>query len=286
MTYNFGQFEISSLVERIFYLDGGTMFGIIPRKIWSRLLPVDENNMIPMSCTLYLLRANGKLYLVDSGLGDTLSEMEQKIYATDNNSLLEKELARLSVTADDIDGVLLTHLHTDHCGGSVVRRDGKLVPRFPRATYYVQRVELETALSPDERSKAAYSYERTNALQESGQVSALDGDCEIAPGIVACLTGGHTAGHQGFEFTSEGETVVTYCEMIPTSGHVKVPYIASTDLYPLETMKFKRPLVRRLIEDKIPLALAHDHALSLVTLSEKDRKTVVTPLQTESTTLS
>ncbi len=278
MTYRFGQFEISPLVEHMFYLDGGSMFGVVPKKIWGRMLPVDDNNFIPMSCTLYYLRADGKQYLVDTGLGDCLTEMEQKVYSAGNDSKIESELSRLHVTVEDIDGVLLTHLHTDHAGGAMKESGGELAPRFPNATYYVQRQELADALEPDERSAAAYSPLRMKALSDSGRLVTLDGDTEIAPGFKAIVTGGHTAGHQAYEFTSGGETVVAYCDIVPTSHHVKAPYVASVDLYPMDTMRVKRELINRVIDENIVLALGHDHEKSLVRLSREKHKIVVEPV--------
>lgn len=281
MTYHFGQFEISPLVEHMFYLDGGSMFGVVPKKIWGKLLPVDDNNFIPMSCTLYHLRAGGKQYLIDTGLGDCLSEMEQKIYSAGNDTQIESELSRLGVTLDDIDGILLTHLHTDHAGGAMKDSGGELVPRFPNATYYVQGQELSDALEPDERSAAAYSPLRMKALRDSGKLVTLDGDTEIAEGIKAVVTGGHTAGHQAYELSSAGESVVAYCDIVPTSHHVKAPYVASVDLYPMDTMRVKRELINRVIDENIVLALGHDHKKSLVRLSRDKHKIVVTPVALE-----
>lgn len=278
MAYRFGQFEISPLVEHMFYLDGGSMFGVVPKKIWGKMLPVDDNNFIPMSCTLYHLRADGKQYLVDTGLGDCLNEMEQKIYSAGNDSKIVSELARLQVSVDDIDGVLLTHLHTDHAGGAMIESGDGFVPRFPNASYYVQGQELADALEPDERSAAAYSPLRMKALSDSGRLVTLDGDTEIAPGIRAIVTGGHTAGHQAYEFTSAGETVVAYCDIVPTSHHVKAPYVASVDLYPMDTMRVKRELINRVIDEDIVLALGHDHEKSLVRLSRDKHKIVVAPV--------
>lgn len=279
MTYRFGQFTISPLVEHMFYLDGGSMFGVVPKKIWGKMLPVDDNNFIPMSCTLYHLRAGGKQYLIDTGLGECLTKIEQKIYSAGNDSHLDSELARLGVTTGDIDGVLLTHLHTDHAGGALKERDGELVPRFPNASYFVQRQELADALQPDERSAAAYSPLRVKALSDSGRLVTLDGDTEIAPGIQAVVTGGHTAGHQAYEIESDGETVAAYCDIVPTSHHVKAPYVASVDLYPMQTMRVKRELINRVIDENIILALGHDHEKSLVRLSRDQHKIIVAPVE-------
>jgi len=278
MTYHFGDFSISPIVERVFHLDGGQMFGVVPKKIWGRLIPVDERNLIPMRTVLYVIRAEGVIYLIDTGLGDCLSDAEQKIYGAFDQSRLDAELATLGLTAHDIEIVLLTHLHTDHIGGGVRKQGAAFTPTFPRATYYVQKRELDDALAPDERSAAAYGAERIQALVDAGALKTLDGTTQIAPGVKAVLTGGHTAGHQGFEFSSGGETVADYCDIIPFPQHVRVPYVAATDLYPMDTMRFKRGLVRRLIDEKIVVAFAHDHAVTLARVHEREHKVIVEPL--------
>ncbi len=278
MTYQFGQFQISPIIEHRFFLDGGTMFGVVPRKIWGRLLPVDEDNFIPMSCALYVVVANSKRYLIDTGLGDCLNPMEEKIYSADNNSAIDSELAKLDLTVADIDGVLLTHLHTDHAGGAMIRDGASYTPRFPKATYFVQRRELADGLDPDERSAAAYSHERLQALADSGRLELLDGDTEIAPGVSAVVTGGHTAGHQGFEFVSAGHKVVNYCDVVPTAHHIKLPYGASVDLYPVQTLAFKKSHILPLIDSDTVVALAHDHQQTLVRFKSEGRKIIAEPI--------
>lgn len=254
------------------------MFGIVPRKIWGKLLPVDADNFIPMACVLYVVEANGKRYLMDTGLGDCLTDVELKIYSTDNKTNLESGLKEMDLTPDDIDVVLLTHLHTDHATGSVKRKGDSFAPRFPNAKYITQRVEFEAALNPDDRSAAAYSPERIQALYDSGQLELIEGDTKIAEGITAVVTGGHTAGHMGFEFTSGGETVVNYCDIIPTSGHIKTMYVASTDLYPLQSLEFKKKLNKRLLSENIVLAFAHDYKHTLVRITEENHKLVINDL--------
>jgi glyoxylase-like metal-dependent hydrolase (beta-lactamase superfamily II) len=286
MTYEFGQFQITPIVEHRFFLDGGTMFGVVPRKIWGRLLPVDDDNFIPMSCTLYVVVADGKRYLIDTGLGDCLTSAEEKIYSASNDSDFDSEFARLGISADDIDVVLLTHLHTDHAGGTMKSSGDSFAPRFPNATYFVQRRELEDALHPDERSEAAYSSERLRALADSGQLELLDGDTEIASGVCAVVTGGHTAAHQGFEFVSEGKKVVNYCDVVPTASHVKLPYGASVDLYPLQTLAFKKSHILPLIDSEVVVALAHDHQKSLVRFRRDGRKIIAESTLPRSQTVS
>lgn len=258
------------------------MFGVIPRVMWQKLMPVDENNYIPMVTRLYVVEADGVRYLIDTGLGDCLSEAEQKVYATDNVSGMDAGLAALGLTPDDINVVLLTHMHTDHSGGAMIRGGDGFLPRFKNATYFVQQAELDVALNPDERSAAAYSIERMQALLDSGKLQVIAGDTEIAQGVRAALTGGHTAGHQGFEFSSGGETVANYCDIIPFVHHLRLPFLAATDLYPLDTLRYKKPLIRRFVDENITLALAHDHAHTLVKVTADGRRVQAVDIAEES----
>jgi len=271
----FGTFEIVPFVEQKFRLDGGSMFGVIPKKIWGKLVPSDENNLIPMRANLFLLKANNKNILLDTGLGDVISEKERKIYAAPGETNIEDGLKKLGIAPEDIDYVFLSHLHTDHSGGAVVRTENGLKPRFPKATYIVQRDEWEDAVNPDERTAAVYIPERLRVLESAGQLELIDGDKELLSGIKAVKTGGHTRGHQGFEIESDGTTVVYYADIVPSEHHIRVPFVPSTDLFPLDTMKVKRNLLKRLLAENMVIAFDHDIEIGLGRLREEGHKTVV-----------
>lgn len=271
----FGSFEIIPFVEQRFKLDGGSMFGVIPKKIWGKLLPSDENNLIPMQANLFLLKANGKNILLDTGLGDVISERERKIYAATGETNIETGLKQLGYSREDIDIVFLTHLHTDHSGGAVVETESGLKPRFPKATHIVQQDEWEDAINPDERTAAVYIPERLKVLESAGLLEFINGDKELLPGIKAVKTGGHTRGHQAIEAISDGTTVVYYADIVPSEHHIRVPFVPSTDLFPLDTMKVKRELLKRLLSENIIIAFDHDVEISLGRVSEKNHKTIV-----------
>ncbi len=274
-----GSFEIHPLVERRFRLDGGTMFGVVPRKIWGRLIPPDENNLVPMETNLFVIRTGKNNILCDTGFGDCLSPQEEKIYAVSGETNIESGLTALGLTPDDIDVVFLTHLHTDHAGGAVKEVDGKIVARFPNARHIVQKVEWEDAMHPNERTSAVYIPERLAALDESGRLELIDGDVEILPGIKAIRTGGHTPGHQAIEAYSEDSGAVYYADIVPSSFHVRVPYVASVDLFPLDTMTVKRDLVKRLLADNLAIAFDHDTEIKIGRLAEQDGKVVVNKIE-------
>lgn len=253
-----GRFEILPFVEQRFKLDGGQMFGVIPKTMWSRLLPADENNLIDMVTNLFVLKAHGKVMIFDIGLGDTLSDREKKIYGTDGVSSLESGLASHGLKPEDVDAVILTHLHTDHAAGAVKRVDGDYVPRFPNARYYVSKTEWADAVNPNERTAAVYVPERLLPLEAAGLVEFFEGAKELFPGIKAVPTGGHTGGHYGLEIESEGEQLFYYADIFPMSTHMAVPYVPATDLYPLDTMEIKRRLLPRIVDQNVVMAFDHD----------------------------
>ncbi|HOP06155.1 MAG TPA: MBL fold metallo-hydrolase [candidate division Zixibacteria bacterium] len=265
----FGEFTINTFVEQRFKLDGGAMFGVIPKKIWQRLIEADEDNLIPMVTNLFVLKAHGKNMLFDAGLGDSLSDKEKKIYGTRGESQLEAGLARLGLNPEDIDYVLLTHLHTDHAAGAVKKIKEEFVPRFPNALYYLSRTEFDLAMTPDERTAAVYIPERLKALKRSGQVHFVECDSQLFPGIRALFTGGHTRGHYALEITSGDTSVFYYADIYCTTAHLKVPYVPGTDLYPVETMRIKRATLPRIVNHNVVMAFDHDVNYPLARITDR-----------------
>lgn len=276
----FGDFEIRAFVEQKFRLDGGSMFGVIPKTMWQRLIPADENNLIPMVTNIFVLRAHGKVMIFDAGLGDTLTDREKKIYGTDGVSHMTEGLAEQGLSPDDVDYVILTHLHTDHFAGAVKLEDGKYVPRFSNARYIVSDKEWEVAMHPDERTSAVYIPDRLEGLKNSGQVDTIDIGSELFPGIKTVFTGGHTQGHYALEISSGATQVFYYADIFCTSAHMRVPFVPATDLFPLDTMAIKRKVLPRIVDHDVVMAFDHDIHTPLARIKQIDKKYVVEPVQT------
>lgn len=255
----FGKFEIFSIVENNFQVDGGAMYGVIPKVIWQRFNPPDADNMLRLDINLLLIKADGKNILIDSGIGDTLSEKQKKIFGIQRESGLESGLSALRLSPSDIDMVILTHLHADHAGGVITPdKNQNKVPRFPQARHVVQSKEWEDAMHPDERTSATYFTSNLKILEENKLLDLVDGEVEVTKGIKVTNTGGHTPGHQAVLIEDGDNKIIFAGDVIPTTYHLKIPYVASVDLYPRETMEQKRKILQMCLNDGWGLAFDHD----------------------------
>ena len=231
------------LSDGIIKFDGGFMFGQVPKALWERLAAPDRRNRITLGLNCLLIQNGEHCILVDTGVGAKEPEKIKDRYGL-GSSRLSRELRNRGLTPKDITGVILTHLHFDHAGGSTrLDRSGVAVPTFPAATYYIQRAAWEEATCPNERSKASYHSDDFLPLEERGQVCLLDGDAEVAPGVRVKVTGGHSSGHQMVLVNYGGERVAFLGDLIPTPHHLRLPYIAAFDQFPEDTLASKRALL-------------------------------------------
>ncbi len=275
----FGQFEIQTFVESYFRLDGGLMFGVIPKTMWSKLLPADENNLVPMAANLFVLTAHGKKMIFDVGLGDTLSDKEKKIYSTSGESNLESGLRSLGLTPESIDYVILSHLHTDHSGGAVKRVDGQYVPRFPNATCIVEKKEWDAAFNTNERTSAVYIPERLRPLREHGKLQFIEGTTELFPGIKAVFTSGHSAGHYGIEMESGGQRVFYYADLLQSVYYARLPFIPAADIYPLISLDVRREMLPRVIDQDVVIAFDHAVHQPLGRIKQGEKQFILEPVE-------
>jgi len=266
-----GSVRVHLLNDGFFAMDGGTMFGVVPKRLWSRLVPADPENRIPMSLHCPLAVDGKDVILVDTGLGERLSERELATYKVDRRGGLSARLGEIGLTPEDVTHVILTHLHFDHCGG-VVARDGsgRFRPAFPRARHFVQRIELETAeRPPDARSAAAYHHapECLEPLKQGNLVEVLDGPTAITPGLRVVVTGGHTPSHQCPIFASGGATFVHLGDIAPSRAHLKPAWNQAYDLDPLETMTIKKCLLEHAAREGWWVSFDHDHQIACARLA-------------------
>ncbi len=254
-----GAFEIYSVTDGRFRLDGGAMFGVVPKVLWEKCCHADESNRITLSLTALLIRANGKNILVDTGLGAKEDEKFHRMFAVERRPTILESLRRLGLGPDEIHLVINTHLHFDHAGGNTIREeDGSIRPTFPKARYMIQRGEFEDAVSANERTRASYRQDNFSSINRINQWEFLYGDTEVAPGITAVVTTGHTRCHQSVKIESNGETAFFLGDLIPTVSHLPLPYIMGYDLAPIHTLETKRWVLNRAFEEQWLVLFEHD----------------------------
>lgn len=261
-----GRIRVHPLNDGFFAMDGGAMFGIVPKPLWSRDVPADERNRIPMSLHCPLAVDGKDVILVDAGLGDRLSEREHELYDVERRGGLVARLAEVGLEPEDVTHVVLTHLHFDHVGGCVSRSaSGAFRPTFSRARHFVQRAELEAALAPgDERSAAAYRHapECLAPLRDGGLLEALDGETEITARLRVVVTGGHTPAHQ-CPILADGDAAFLHLgDVAPTRAHLRPAWNQAYDLDPLGTIAAKRALLARASREGWWVSFDHDHAVA------------------------
>jgi glyoxylase-like metal-dependent hydrolase (beta-lactamase superfamily II) len=256
----FGEFTLTPLLDGYLRLDGGAMFGVVPKTLWSKRAAADERNRVTFAMRPLLIRPpRGPLTIVDAGAGDKMDAKSQDIYGLDRAENLDVSLARAGIRAEDIELVIASHLHFDHAGGFTSRRaDGTLVPRFPNARYVIHAGEWDDATHPHERNRASYFAENYVPLQEAGVVEFVRDEREILPGVRFRRTGGHTRWHQMITIESGGKTAIFAADLMPTAAHVDVPWIMAYDLYPMETLEFKRGFVREAAVREHLIFFEHD----------------------------
>lgn len=268
--YALGDIELISLCDGFFRLDGGSMFGTVPKALWSRAVVADERNRILLAMRPLVVRG-ARTMIIDAGLGDKESAKFLDIYGVDRSRALDHTLAEAGLTAGDIDIVLATHLHFDHAGGFTVRdAGGRLRPRFPNAQYVARRGEWEDATHPNARTRASYLLDNYVPLAEAGVLQLVDEDQTIMPGVRVRRTGGHTMHHQIVTIESGGKTAAFVADLIPTTAHVPEPWVMGFDLYPLETLSAKSAFIRDAVERDTLVFFEHDPLVAAGYLREKD----------------
>ncbi len=279
LRFSLGELELISLSDGFFRLDGGSMFGVVPRPLWSAVMTPDDRNRIRLAMRPLVVRGV-RTMLIDAGVGDKDDAKFQEVYGLERTHHLDHSLAEAGLSPEDIDIVLATHLHFDHAGGFTVRdRTGKVRPRFPRARYVVRRGEWEDATRPHERSRASYLADNFLPLAEAGVLELVSDDQTIMPGVRVRRTGGHTAHHQIALIESGGRQAAYVADLMPTSAHLPPAWIMGFDLFPMETLAAKKAFVQEAEARRTLIFFAHDPAVAAGVLTNVNGKTRLDPAQ-------
>ena len=255
-----GKYKLYSVQTGLIRLDGGAMFGVVPKPLWSKTNPADNRNRIDMCMRALLLVSDEKKILIDNGAGYKMPHKLNDIYGIDYKKYsLEKSLNSLGFNYDDITDVILTHLHFDHCGGSTLRNEnGELIPTFPNAVYYVQRKHWEWANNPTERDKASFFDENFIPLQSSGQLNLIENDFDFDEQIKLLVINGHTPYQQMVKVKDGEKTLIYPADLMPMATHVNIPYIMGYDLFPLTTLEEKKKYLPKIADEKWFVFFEHD----------------------------
>jgi glyoxylase-like metal-dependent hydrolase (beta-lactamase superfamily II) len=255
-----GDYKISSIKTGLFRLDGGSMFGVVPKTIWNKSNPSDDKNRIEMSTNVLLLESKDRKILVDTGIGHKMSDKLNQIYGVDYSEYtLEKGLSALNIKTDDITDVILTHLHFDHAGGATMIDENKNpVPVFHNAVYHVQEKHLDWALNPTERDKASFFPENYEPMIKSKQLKTVDDTHKFDDFITLIPLNGHTRNMQIVRISDGKESLVYLADLIPMSAHVPLPYIMGYDLFPITTLEEKRECLKEIYENNYTVFFEHD----------------------------
>ena len=267
-----GDLQLTTLHDGLFRLDGGAMFGVVPKPLWETLAPADDRNRIQLAMRPLLVESSWGRLLVDCGVGSKMPEKARDIYALDRTRHLDDALAERGLDAASLDVVLATHLHFDHFGGATVRTPQGLVPRFPKARYLIRDAEWEDATHPHERNRASYLQDDFVPLKAAGVVDFYTGDVTVKPGVRVVRTGGHTGQHQIVYLESGGKTAVFTADLIPTAAHLPDPWVMGYDLFPMETLAFKKRFIREAIEREYLIFFEHDPIVRAGYIRERDGK--------------
>jgi glyoxylase-like metal-dependent hydrolase (beta-lactamase superfamily II) len=252
-----GDNELTMLSDGTYELDGGAMFGVVPKVLWEKRFQPDARNMLTVGTNCLLVRDGKRTVLIETGIGSKLSDKSRSIHK--NQVLLMKSFEEAGVAPDEVDIVINTHLHFDHCGWNTYYRDGEAVPTFPRATYYSQKGELEHAHEQHERDRVSYLTDNYDPLVANGQMKLLEGDAEIAPGISVRVFPGHTRDLQAVLVRSGGTTVCYAGDLIPTTHHLDPTWVMGYDLYPLTCIDNRHRFYAEAIPEKWLVVFTHDH---------------------------
>src|SRR4051812_45088095 len=270
----FGDYRIEIIPDCEFRLDGGAMFGVVPRNLWSQVCPPDDQNRIRMNMNCLFIEGGGERILIDTGIGEKWSEKHSAMYGINRLRAFDESLHAIAgVRSSEITIVINTHLHFDHAGGNtLMNEERQAVPAFPNARYFVSRGEYEHAESPTERDRASYFADNWRPLNQSGQLELKDTAYEVVPGLTMETYAGHNRSMQCPRLERGGQTLFGFADLIPTRAHVSYAWVMGYDLYPVETVEAKKKLVPQAAREGWTCLFYHDAEKPLGRIIEADKK--------------
>ena len=272
--------KLYSINTGYFKLDGGAMFGVVPKTIWNKINPADENNLCSWALRCLLVQDGNRLMLIDNGNGDKQDAKFFSHYFLHGDDTLEKSLAKYGFTREDITDVFLSHLHFDHCGGSIVREGDKLEPAFKNATYWSNKEHWDWAVNPNDREKASFLEENILPIEESGRLKFIEvatakndrlGETIFSENISVRFVNGHTQAMMLPQIKYKGRTIVFMADLFPSAGHVPLPYVMAYDMFPLTTLEEKKSFLHEAVENDYILFFEHDPKNECCTLQQTEK---------------
>lgn len=265
-----GKYKLRTIFSGKISLDGGAMFGIIPKPLWEKTNPADELNRVTLATRNLLLLCDDKKILIDTGMGKKWDDKAKNIYNIDPKLDLELALVQNGIKSEEITDVLLTHLHFDHTGGSTKFDNGKLVPAFPNAKYFVQKKNFEWAMNPSDRDRGSYIKENFEPLVKEGVLNLVDGEIQFDDNISFRIINGHTFGQQMIKISDSSNTVLYAADLLPFVSQIKIPYVMGYDLQPLVTIAEKKKYLQLAAKENWLLYFGHDPDYAIATVKHSE----------------
>ncbi|HQI41666.1 MAG: MBL fold metallo-hydrolase [Ignavibacteriales bacterium UTCHB2] len=266
-----GKYKLKTVISGKIGLDGGAMFGIIPKPLWEKTNPADEQNRVTLTTRNLLLISDDKKILIDTGMGNKWDDKSKNIYRIDPEISLEKSLQLNGLKPDDITDVILTHLHFDHTGGSTKIENDKIIPSFPNAKYFIQRKNFEWGMNPSDRDKGSYIKENFEPLAKEGVLNLIDGETDFDENISFKVINGHTIAQQMIMISDSSASLLYCCDLIPFVSQIRIPYIMGYDIQPLVTVEEKKKYLKLAADENWILYFGHDPDYALATVKHSKK---------------